>query len=251
MSVLADLVPYGPPALAVIALLLALLAYRTVEEIPSLKGLLGPGVQELQRSIQSLSAALARRTTERAQQTSPRTSAEPASPATAGNSPAQPVYANATEAGIAQYRQQLATWCRIAGTLQEKAAKWEGDLAELGAKAGRDASVLTEKRAGTEFLRLSDTILQVLVSKNDRDIDPEGNHPGLRSALDRLADLGEMEFIQPQNGDRVVDGLHRSISSVPSAGRGRRGTISKVITRGLKRKDNGKIIRPADIIEFK
>jgi hypothetical protein len=153
-------------------------------------------------------------------------------------------------ADIDEFQQQLATWSSVAEALEDQVRKWDRSLSQQK-DAINPNSATSLKKTKAEFQKLAGEIMEILISRNDRDIDPERKDRILRKAVDRLAELSEIDFIDPREGERVTDGLHKSVATVPSTGRARKGTVASVKTRGLTQKATGKVIRHADVVEYK
>jgi hypothetical protein len=159
-------------------------------------------------------------------------------------------FSNPLAATVDEFQEQLAIWSEAARTSENEFSKWDRSLSELKeAIVAGSGTGLKKKKA--EFQMLADQIMEVLISRNDRDVAPRRKDQNLIRVVDRLAELAEIDFIDPPEGERVIDALHKSVATVPSVGKARKGTVASVRTRGLTQKASGKVIRRADVVEYK
>ena len=149
---------------------------------------------------------------------------------------------------IRAFHEHLREWCRINDieprsvlSETEKLNRWIGELGERVAPSklgqiARDFQVIAENAAKAALL------------SSDRTYDREKNGPG-QSDLGALIDLADGKVIAPTVGQPVDSLRHSVLDARPAHPPYSRGTIAKVATRGLERKD-GKVIALAEVYEY-
>lgn len=148
-----------------------------------------------------------------------------------------------------EFGQTLNAWAAAAGNIERDLFREQRDaLSGLQERLKGTSSMeeLKENHHATSEAVVS--LLTVLISKTDRDLDPERRNAALQRALTKLVQTAGLSMTGAF-GEEVDSGRHKLTGTVTASGPERRGTVAAVRTRGLM-DGTGQVYARAEIAEF-
>ncbi len=145
--------------------------------------------------------------------------------------------------------QALNAWAAAAGNIDPELFREQRDaLSRLRQRLIGSASMeelANNRHATTEAVV---RLLTALISKTDRDLDPERTNGALQKALTNVVQAVGFSMTG-SIGEEVDSGRHKLTGAAGTSGSARRGTVAAVRTRGLMNA-NGEVYALAEIVAF-
>jgi hypothetical protein len=163
--------------------------------------------------------------------------------------PAPPSRSPAAQRASQVFQELLAAlgrwWDQIGGTGPEEIRR----LATMIRNAERDISGDGSQAIHT-FNEHAGPLIRLIVDFTDEQIDPARVNASMQNDLAALARSAGLETFAPERGDNVSQHRHQVMGRQPCNDVYWRGKIARVLRRGLVRRLDGELIRPAEVEIF-